>query len=271
MGPPTGSAIDYVVDGENRRVGKKVGGTLSQGFLYQDGLNVVAQLDGSGNLVGRYVFGSKPNVPDYFTTSAGTFRILSDHLGSPRLVVNTSSGAVVEEIDYDEFGNVTNDTAPGTLPFGFAGGLYDKDTGLVRFGARDYDASAGRWTSKDPIRFDGGSFNLYGYGLTDPINETDQDGTSVRGCLQALAQLLPAIWKVNQRAAENALCPNPGHDKALDQAKNRLRNALATARRACSDEDIKQLAEFGAEGILAGAEASLLFSMGGGAVLLCCP
>jgi hypothetical protein len=43
------------------------------------------------------------------------------------------------EIDYDEFGNVTNDTAPGTIPFGFAGGLYDKDTGLVRFGARDYD------------------------------------------------------------------------------------------------------------------------------------
>ena len=57
--------------------------------------------------------GRKPNVPDYFTTSAGTFRILSDHLGSPRLVVNTSSGAVVEEIDYDEFGNVTNDTSAG--------------------------------------------------------------------------------------------------------------------------------------------------------------
>jgi RHS repeat-associated protein len=175
VGPPTGSAIDYVVDGENRRVGKKVGGTLTSGYLYQDALNVVAQLDGSGNLVARYVFGSKPNVPDYFTTSAGTFRILSDHLGSPRLVVNTSSGAVVEEIDYDEFGNITNDTAPGTIPFGFAGGLYDKDTGLVRFGARDYDASVGRWTSKDPIRFAGG-MNLYGYGVDDPVNRIDPSG-----------------------------------------------------------------------------------------------
>ncbi len=187
VGPPTGSAIDYVVDGENRRVGKEVGGTLSEGFLYQDGLNVVAQLDGSGNLVGRYVFGSKPNVPDYFTTSAGTFRVLSDHLGSPRLVVNTSSGAVVEEIDYDEFGNVTNDTSPGLTPFGFAGGLYDKDTGLVRFGARDYDASVGRWTTKDPIRFKGGSFNLYGYVVNDPVNGIDPAGTKdLLICLQTV-------------------------------------------------------------------------------------
>ena len=124
----------------------------------------------------RYVFGSKRNVPDYFTTSAGTFRILSDHLGSPRLVVNTSNGAVVEEIDYDEFGNVTNDTSPGLTPFGFAGGLYDKDTGLVRFGARDYDATVGRWTAKDPIRFGGGLVNLYGYVGNDPINHMDADG-----------------------------------------------------------------------------------------------
>jgi RHS repeat-associated protein len=65
-------------------------------------------------------------------------------------------------MDYDEFGNVINDTNPGFQPFGFAGGLYDQDTKLVRFGARDYDASVGRWTAKDPISFNGGDTNLYG-------------------------------------------------------------------------------------------------------------
>ncbi|MBF0137125.1 MAG: hypothetical protein HQL65_12865, partial [Magnetococcales bacterium] len=60
--------------------------------------------------------------------------------------------------------------------FGFAGGLYDTQTGLVRFGARDYDASTGRWTAKDPIRFNGGDTNLYGYVLGDPVDFTDPLG-----------------------------------------------------------------------------------------------
>ena len=59
--------------------------------------------------------------------------------------------------------------------FGFAGGLYDAATGLVRFGARDYDASVGRWTSKDPIGF-GGGMNLYGYVEADPIDRRDATG-----------------------------------------------------------------------------------------------
>jgi RHS repeat-associated protein len=59
---------------------------------------------------------------------------------------------------------------PGFQPFGFAGGLYNLDTKLVRFGARDYDAETGRWTAKDPLLFTGGLTNLYGYVFNDPIN-----------------------------------------------------------------------------------------------------
>jgi RHS repeat-associated protein len=49
------------------------------------------------------------------------------------------------------------------VPFGFAGGLHDRDTGLVRFGARDYDPATGKWTAKDPIDFGGGDLNLLSY------------------------------------------------------------------------------------------------------------
>jgi RHS repeat-associated protein len=107
---------------------------------------------------------------------ATTYRLITDQVGSVRLVLDASSGAVAERIDWDEFGNVLSDTAPGTQPFGFAGGLRDLDSGLIRFGARDYDPSTGRWTSKDPLRFEGGLLDFYDYVGDDPINGTDGDG-----------------------------------------------------------------------------------------------
>jgi RHS repeat-associated protein len=77
---------------------------------------------------------------------------------------------------YDEFGNATTDSGTIDLPFAFAGGLYDEQTKLTRFGARDYDAHVGRWTSKDPILFAGGQSNLYGYVENDPVNSNDING-----------------------------------------------------------------------------------------------
>jgi RHS repeat-associated protein len=102
-----------------------------------------------------------------------TYKIITNQLGSPRLIVNTDTGAVAQRIDYDEFGIITQDTNPGFQPFSFAGGLVDKQTGLTRFGARDYDAHTGRWTSKDPIRFAGGDSNIYGYVFSDLVNLID--------------------------------------------------------------------------------------------------
>jgi len=83
---------------------------------------------------------------------------------------------MAEGVHYDEFGAVLSDSAPGFQPFGFAGGIYDADTELVRFGARDYDAFTGRWTAKDPIRFAGGDTNLYAYAGNDPVNRGDATG-----------------------------------------------------------------------------------------------
>jgi RHS repeat-associated protein len=78
-------------------------------------------------------------------------------------------------MDYDEFGNVMLDTSPGFQPFGFLGGIYDRDTGLVRLGARDYDPATGRFTAKDPSGFGGGE-NFYLYGEGDPVNMADVTG-----------------------------------------------------------------------------------------------
>jgi RHS repeat-associated protein len=104
-----------------------------------------------------------------------TYYLSYNHLGSLK-AVRTSSG-VVKQIDYDSFGNILNDTNPNlNIPLAFAGGLYDKDTGLIRFGYRDYGPFTGRWTAKDPIDFNGGSSNLYTYVGNDPVNAVDPEG-----------------------------------------------------------------------------------------------
>jgi RHS repeat-associated protein len=92
------------------------------------------------------------------------------------LLTDVATGTVAQQLDYDEFGNVLTDTNPGFQPFGFAGGLYDPDTGLVRFGARDYDAATGRWTTKDPLKFKSGDTNLFTYTMSDPVNKIDPEG-----------------------------------------------------------------------------------------------
>ena len=93
---------------------------------------------------------------------------------------------VLLQAQYDAWGNVTSYSVQGIeqgtdlsawpLPHGFAGGLLDVDTGLLRFGARDYDPSIGRWTAKDPILFDGGQANLWVYVGNDPVNFVDPEG-----------------------------------------------------------------------------------------------
>jgi RHS repeat-associated protein len=62
------------------------------------------------------------------------------------------------------------------LFIGYAGGLADPVTGLVRFGWRDYGVAAGRWTAHDPTLFDGDQDNLYIYVRNDPVNQRDPLG-----------------------------------------------------------------------------------------------
>ncbi len=116
-------------------------------------------------------------MPLSFTDNSGDrFYISYNQIGSPRAITDRN-GNILKTLTYDSFGTIIADSNPTfKIPFGFAGGLYDSDTKLTRFGYRDYDASTGKWTAKDPIGFDGGDSNLYGYVLGDPVGFVDIDG-----------------------------------------------------------------------------------------------
>ncbi len=155
-----------------------VNGVLVKQWIYRDQLKPVAELDGAGNLVSEFIYGTKANTPDLVVRGGVTYRVVSDQLGSPVLAINTANSSDVPfQATYAAFGERT--LVAGTddwMPFGFAGGLYDIDTRLTRFAARDYDPRYGRWIDKDPVKFGGHQANLYAYVGNDPVNFTDIDG-----------------------------------------------------------------------------------------------
>ncbi|HXH38457.1 MAG TPA: RHS repeat-associated core domain-containing protein, partial [Thermoanaerobaculia bacterium] len=177
--------VDYVLDARSRRIARHFNGAVTEKYVYADGLRPVAILAADDSVVAQFVYAEQPHTPSLMISGGTTYRIICDHRGSPRVVVNASTGEIKQYLEYDEFGNVVMDTNPGFQPFGFGGGLYDRDTHLVHFGARDYDPTLGRWLSKDPIGFGGGTTNLYDYTATDPINFVDPTGLLFHGAVNA--------------------------------------------------------------------------------------
>jgi RHS repeat-associated protein len=170
-----GTVIEYLHDPLRRRIAKKVDGVIVEKYLWQGLTRLLAVYNGSDSLVMRFKY-TDSRMPVAMTSGGSTYYLTYDQVGSLRVVAD-SEGNVVKLLTYDSFGNIIDDTTPAfVVPFGFAGGLYDADTELVRFGYRDYDPDVGRWTAKDPIGFAGGDTDLYGYVLNDPINLNDPMG-----------------------------------------------------------------------------------------------
>jgi len=170
-------------------------------------------------------------------------------------------------MDYDEFGNVIYDSNPGFQPFGFAGGLYDSATKLLRFGARDYDAEIGRWTNRDPILFHGGLSNLYEYVVNDPVNRFDRHGLQ-----ETFGQWVSNIlgYQSNENVAQaeaqaeyGSSCPNVPTQQQMDQAQFQTVSNF-TYGLSLAEVKATQL-YFGGLSIVASGGAGLGFGMAGNA------
>ncbi len=167
--------ITYRHNANNQRVAKLINGTVVEKYLWANLTTLLAVYDSSDNLVQRFEYADN-RMPVAMTQGSSKYYLHYDQVGSLRAVTDTNHN-IVKEITYDTFGNILTDSNPNfKVPFGFAGGLYDSDTKLTRFGYRGYDAYTGKWTAKDPIGFQGGDSNLYGYVLGDPVNFVDPTG-----------------------------------------------------------------------------------------------
>ena len=107
--------------------------------------------------------------------------IHTDHLGTPRQVSDSSSGALVWEWFGEPFGTTPPDEDPShtgrrfTLNLRFPGQYFDKESGLFHNGARDYNPKLGRYIESDPIGL-GGGINTYAYVTGNPMSYIDPTG-----------------------------------------------------------------------------------------------
>ncbi len=164
-----GRAISYTYDGLGRRVTR----TSDEGtttYLYGN-LGKPAQITAVVAPSGEVTYYYYDEADRLFAFQKGEtwYFVGTDQVSSPRVVVD-AGGNVVKRIERDAFGAVLWDSNPDLLlDIGFAGGLFDPDTGLIRFGFRDYDPEAGRWTARDPLRFAGAQANLFVYVGNNPV------------------------------------------------------------------------------------------------------
>ncbi len=111
-----------------------------------------------------------------------------------------NGGPVFDVLEYDAFGLKREDFAayqssPETYtdPVGFGGqfGYYtDSTSGLVLLTHRYYDPRLGRFVTRDPIGYKGGT-NLYGFAGNNPVNESDPSGYSSAGDYAGVVGLVP--------------------------------------------------------------------------------
>jgi RHS repeat-associated protein len=186
----------YVYDSRSRRIARIVEAwdldagawvvEKNERFIYDD-WNVVAVVDGAGEVVQRYAWGNDLSGTPQGAGGVGGLLAAKDAAsgrswcyaydgnGNVSAVVDLADGAKVGRYEYDAFGRTIatwgDEGLAGVNPYRFSTKPLE-GTGLYYYGYRWYEAGAGRWLNRDPIGERGG-VGLYSFSRNNGIEVID--------------------------------------------------------------------------------------------------
>lgn len=178
----TGTSATYQYDHAGRRIKKEVNG-IARWFMY-DGYRLMAEFDGSGNLLRRYGYLPDSYSPYSVADTTGYYSVLSDQMEVPRLIIDESE-EIVWRGNYQAFGqmvvneDIDGDGNPTSLNLRFPGQYFDAESGLHCNSNRFYNPYTGRFLSVDPFQdniYFSRTLNTYIYGFNNPLAYFDLDG-----------------------------------------------------------------------------------------------
>jgi RHS repeat-associated protein len=193
------STITYSYDGDGNRVSRVVTGSGASTTHYRWDVSAAVPLlaeetNASNNLVRRYIYGAGPVA---MQTPGATFYLSTDVRGSVSIVSN-QAGQILQTYNYDAWGNATTTvlTTQINVPLSalnvdllFLGQLHDDTTGLYDLRARNYDATIGRFTQRDPVSqlIGDPAVSAYIYAGDQPTTQWDPTGLSSSAINEAFA------------------------------------------------------------------------------------
>jgi RHS repeat-associated protein len=200
-----GATATYLYDATGRRVQKAVASGQTQ-YIYDLGGNVASELDQNLTWKNAYVRMNGAIFAQYTVGSPRTAFILSDHLGSTRLLTDMNQ-SVVQNLDYLPFGEL-NSTDTGISTHEFTGDEQDAETALAHTLFRQYSSVIGRWMTPDPAGLaavnpsNPQSWNRYSYALNNSLALVDSLG------------LTPACYTVQNQQPGQSQDSKPGGPSA---------------------------------------------------------